>query len=143
MHGTGRVRSGVGSIQLLHLRFFIYCCHVPSPATASAEGAQLNGRPSPCLDHRCSALVPCHPLCHQAWGGGKKYPSNSTFKCTNKSLFHARDASKASCRSPHSACKRRAKAVCAILIAPTINCGGTFPPGPKARWLCDRLTAKR
>src|SRR4030095_5621444 len=36
MYGTGRVRSGVGPIQLLHLRFFISRCHVSPPALTIA-----------------------------------------------------------------------------------------------------------
>ena len=31
MHRTGRVRPRVCSVQLLHLRLFIYRCHVPPP----------------------------------------------------------------------------------------------------------------
>src|SRR5215813_8384050 len=57
MDGTGRVRSGVCPIELLHLRFFIYRCHVPPPATASAEGAQLNVPRSPRLRRRRGASL--------------------------------------------------------------------------------------
>src|SRR5262245_25337119 len=42
MYGTGRVRSCVCPIQLLHLRFFIYCCHVHPPALSIAALRSLH-----------------------------------------------------------------------------------------------------
>src|SRR6476659_207400 len=42
------------------LALFYLPLSCPPPATASAEGAQLNGPPSPCTDKRCSALTPAY-----------------------------------------------------------------------------------